>query len=120
LDAEDVPMDQFTPKPKGWKVEPSGLQETESEDEDFETPKALKLVPMVTRIVFSDSDPDYMEVVETGVNSTDQEGSTTDKSGIQESEIDLDSDLRKLKSIDLTKIHNDSKTQALGKDRRAF
>ena len=111
-------MDNLTPVGKKGKVfKPSAeYQEVESEDdsEDFETPKALKLpVPVKGRMFYSDSDSDVVEILE-------NEESSKDESDVQDQQSEIDSDLQILKSVDLVKMHKGLKTQAPGKNKRAF
>ncbi len=95
-----------------------GDTDVESEDEDYETPKALKIATQIVpsdydyetpkiskRKVQTDEDSDFVDVVDV-TSTVDSVNGETIQNG--ESELEQESDLQ-LRKIDLAKVNNSSR-----------
>ena len=123
----------WTPKPvqkngkvvEGTETE-GGNSQVESEDSNFETPRALKRgTDLSAPSISTDNDSDTVEIVDQErVSASEYQESQLDNQQ-QQSESESDSDknvqnLKGLKRIDLTKLPKNANGKGKGKDKQAF
>ena len=108
-----IDFNDSTPKAIRAKGKAVKVIETESEDgtedDEFQTPRALKRGP----VILSSDGSDSMEIAEM---QSDQEASEKESESIAENETQSDS--QNFKTIDLTKVNKNA--MKAGKDKRAF